>query len=233
MFGQFRNRNHRGQIRFLQGQYSKAEECFRQALSLGKESYGEEHPAISRTLINLAQTLRQQGKLDEGERLLKPGCRTLERRPASDRLGTAVCFDVLAAFLLARGEVAEAKRSSWRSLSLVEEVYGKDHPNVATSLNNLALRLQACDKSVNVYPLYQRALAITEKTQGPNHPEVAAILQNLGALAQGGRLQAGRTIVSSGAWRLKECPWPRTCRRCPPAQQPCCSVPRTREMATN
>jgi len=56
--------------------------------------------------------------------------------------------------------------------------------SVATRLNNLAFRLQAYDKSVNLYPLFQRALAITEKTQGPDHPEVAPILQNLGALAQ-------------------------------------------------
>ena len=50
---------------------------------------------------------------------------------------------------------------------------GPDHPNVATSLNNLAELYRNQGKYAEAEPLYKRSLAIREKALGPDHPDVA------------------------------------------------------------
>ncbi|MGQ3684570.1 MAG: tetratricopeptide repeat protein [Candidatus Loosdrechtia sp.] len=56
------------------------------------------------------------------------------------------------------------------------------HPDVATSLNNLASLYKAQDKYAQAEPLFKRALAIFEKSLGPDHPDVANCLTNLALL---------------------------------------------------
>jgi len=71
----------------------------------------------------------------------------------------------------------------WRQiLEIAETAFGRDHPNVATSLNNLAGLLRRQGRYTEAEPLYRRALAINENALGPDHPEVATILNNLAEL---------------------------------------------------
>jgi tetratricopeptide (TPR) repeat protein len=69
-----------------------------------------------------------------------------------------------------------------RALAITEASYGPDHPNVATSLNNLAGLLRATNRLAEAEPMYRRALAITEASYGPDHPDVAIRLNNLALL---------------------------------------------------
>ncbi len=63
-------------------------------------------------------------------------------------------------------------------------VLGKEHPDIATSLNNLALLYHLQGKYQQAEPLYIRSLVITEKALGKKHPDVARNLINLTALYQ-------------------------------------------------
>jgi tetratricopeptide (TPR) repeat protein len=66
-----------------------------------------------------------------------------------------------------------------RALEIDEEALGKDHPNVATDLNNLALLYQVTNRSAEARPLLERALAIFEKSLGPEHPKTITVRENL------------------------------------------------------
>ena len=70
----------------------------------------------------------------------------------------------------------------------MERALGRDHPNVAGSLNNLAELYRAQGHDAEAEPLYQRSLAIWEKALGPVHPQVATSLENYAALLR----QTGR-----------------------------------------
>ncbi len=61
---------------------------------------------------------------------------------------------------------------------------GPEHPDVATSLNNLAELYRATGRYAEAEPLYQRAIAIAETTLGPEHPDLAIWLNNLANLYQ-------------------------------------------------
>ena len=57
---------------------------------------------------------------------------------------------------------------------------GRDHPDVARSLNNLADLYDGLPGRVrDAERLFERALAIRESTVGPDHPDTAKSLNNL------------------------------------------------------
>ena len=69
-----------------------------------------------------------------------------------------------------------------KSLEVAEKALGPDHPDVATSLNNLAELYRAQGQYAQAEPLYKRSLAIWEKALGPDHPDVALSLENMAGL---------------------------------------------------
>jgi len=90
-------------------------------------------------------------------------------------------------YLNERALFVDAELPYVRALEISEKELGKNHLDVATSLNNLAGLYYAQGKLTNAEPLYTRALAIKEKALGKDHPIVATSLNNLGLLyhAQG------------------------------------------------
>ena len=67
-------------------------------------------------------------------------------------------------------------------MAIREKALGSDHPNVATSLNNLAGLYDHQGQYADAEPLYKRSLAIREKALGPDHPDVANSLNDLAGL---------------------------------------------------
>ena len=89
--------------------------------------------------------------------------------------------------LQAQGVYDKAAQLWEQILAIVEEVRGLDHPDTATSLNNLAELYRNQGRYAEAEPLYKRSLAISEKVLGPEHPNTATSLNNLAVLyrAQG------------------------------------------------
>jgi len=69
-----------------------------------------------------------------------------------------------------------------RAPAIMEKALGGDRPNVATSLNNLAVLYQSQGRYAEAEPLYQRSLTIREQVLGPDHPDVGLSLNNLALL---------------------------------------------------
>jgi tetratricopeptide (TPR) repeat protein len=69
-----------------------------------------------------------------------------------------------------------------RALAICETELGPEHPDTATSLNNLSLQLLVQGDFAGARPLLERAVAIDEKVLGPEHPGTATDLNNLAAL---------------------------------------------------
>jgi CHAT domain-containing protein/Tfp pilus assembly protein PilF len=80
------------------------------------------------------------------------------------------------------GQYAKAEPFYRRALEIREARLGKDHPDVAHSLNNLAVLYMAMGQFAKSEPLYRRSLEIREARLGKDHPEVARSLFNLALL---------------------------------------------------
>ena len=77
---------------------------------------------------------------------------------------------------------ARAEPLHRRALAIGEASLGKDHPTVATALNNLAALLRDTNRLGEAEPLFRRALEIGEASLGKDHPTVAIDLNNLAEL---------------------------------------------------
>ncbi len=91
-------------------------------------------------------------------------------------------LDREAAELYGLGDYRQAVIITRQALSVAEKTFGPDHPNVAQSLNNLAVLYLNQGQYAQAEPLHKRALEITEKAFGPDHPDVATSLNNIAEL---------------------------------------------------
>ena len=82
------------------------------------------------------------------------------------------------------GEYAKAEPLYQEALRIRQKVLGPEHPDTATSLNNLAVLYQDMGEYAKAEPLYQEALRIRQKVLGPEHPDTAMSLNNLALLYQ-------------------------------------------------
>lgn len=57
-------------------------------------------------------------------------------------------------------------------LQIREKCLGKEHLEVAQSLNNIAVLLKTVGNYEEAESLYKRSIAIKEKALGQNHPQV-------------------------------------------------------------
>ncbi|MEH2407795.1 MAG: tetratricopeptide repeat-containing protein [Nostoc sp.] len=82
------------------------------------------------------------------------------------------------------GQRAYEQALPWneQSLSAAKKRFGDEHPDVATSLNNLALLYRSQGRYSEAEPLYIQALSMIKRLLGDEHPDVAASLNNLAAL---------------------------------------------------
>ena len=71
---------------------------------------------------------------------------------------------------------------------------GKEHPDTALSLNNLAVLLEAQGDYAAARPLYERALAIRKRVLGEGHPDTATSLNNLAGCSGAGGLRRRRPL---------------------------------------
>lgn len=90
-------------------------------------------------------------------------------------------------WLMKKGKYQEAVKPAEEVLKLAEKIFEKDHDQIETCMNNLAIIYMELGRYAEAEPLFKRVLDIDEKLLGPNHLEVAMILNNLGILytAQG------------------------------------------------
>jgi tetratricopeptide (TPR) repeat protein len=85
----------------------------------------------------------------------------------------------LALLYYSQGKYKEAEPLYQQALALRQKLLGDDHPDVATSLNNLAGLYKSQGKYNEAEPLYQQALNICEQRLGVDHPHTIIVRDNL------------------------------------------------------
>ena len=84
--------------------------------------------------------------------------------------------------LYKKGKYSEAIPLAEKVLSIRESILGKDHENVAISLNSLALLYQDNGEYSRAETLFKQSLEIDGKIYGKDHPNLAITYGNLGTL---------------------------------------------------
>lgn len=181
-----------------QGRYTEAEPLYQRSILIREQQLGKDHPDVATTLNNLATVYEMQGRYCEAEPLLQRAVAIGEEHLGSDHPNVALYLSNLAniyreqrkgmanpysylvpGFQEPDNYSSEAEPLYQKVLAIWEQQLGKDHPNVATVLNNLADLYRVQRRYSEAELLLQRAMVISEQQLGNDHPDVARSLNNL------------------------------------------------------
>jgi tetratricopeptide (TPR) repeat protein len=155
------------------GNYPKAAEQLAKSLKLREEQEAEFREKVADAAYFLGQALSEQGQYVQATESYR---KALERRPDD-----AFTMNAYGMALVQAGNYNEAESQLKRSLEIAEKTW-KDHREVATSLNNLAVLYRKQGRYAAAEPLFKQSLEIAEKTLGKDHRDVGASLNNLALL---------------------------------------------------
>jgi len=168
------------------GDFKQAESFLNKAMLQDLEAARQMEEIAEARMISAAASMSEIGELKEIQLDYKEAASCYRQASESVPKGNDL---ILAEYLgkwgmasYESGAYSAAEEPLTRSLMINEKVFGPDHPDVATSLNNLALLYYAQGKYGEAEPLYKRSLVIWEKALGPDHPHVAIVCKNMAKL---------------------------------------------------
>jgi len=156
--------------------------------------------SFCRVMVAVAQTIPQTPTLSVIQNVLpaiphlKEAATTLNPWLSDDDLirpATRIAW-----FNVGQSAFAEAEQWYEQCRAIAEQRLGDDHPDVATSLNNLAGLYCSQGRYAEAEPLYLQALDIQQRQSGGDHPDVATSLDNLARLYESqGRYAEAEPLV--------------------------------------
>jgi len=171
-----------GALYHAQGQYSEAERCLLQSLTIREQQLGRDHLDVAENLSDLGIIYCSQGRYKEAESRLLQALEIRQQKLGSDDLLVASSLNNLAEVYKSQKHYSEAEPRLLQALEIRQQKLGSDHPLVALSLHNLAQLYYLLKRYNKAEPLYQQALEIREQQLGDDHPDVARSLNDLGLL---------------------------------------------------
>jgi tetratricopeptide (TPR) repeat protein len=172
-----------GTLLTKQGRYAAAEENLREALERQKALYGENHPAVARTLKDLARAIADRGDLNAAIPLMERAV-AMQRalRGNEPHPDLAEVLNDMGTLLWQQGDVAGCEKYFRESLAMNRRLLGDKHPEIANGLENVAMSIQDKGDLAGAEKLYRQSLDMRRELQGENHPEVGRTLLNLASL---------------------------------------------------
>jgi serine/threonine protein kinase len=179
------------------GLYADAEAHLRKALALDRKSLDPEAPETIEVMNNLAQLLKDEGKLTEAEQLLRQTLAARRRKLGADHPDVLGTESNLAQLLQAQGRLTEAEKLAEQNLEHYRKVLGPTDVDTLVAQQNLALVLDKQGRSKEAEPLLRNTIAgfLKNKQIGPDHPytlsaehNLARLLQTRGELAEAEKL---------------------------------------------
>lgn len=196
-----------GRARLAAQDLTGAESVLRTALALQRQVLGDDHPETTETMLSLSRAIRDQGALDEAERLARESLsRRLKTRRQGDEDEIVSAMTELAGVLALDGRMALVAEDLLRKgLELRERLYGPDDFRVEPSVSALAEFLNAWERGDEAEVMIRRSLAMRQRIYGDDHPRVTSEQTALAsALLTQGRPEEAREILRAVVRRYEE-----------------------------
>jgi tetratricopeptide (TPR) repeat protein len=170
-----------GEVAEKEGNYTKAEELYTQAIRTAEETAGPEHSEVARALSHLGDLYRDQQQFDitKADPVLERALAINERALGAEHSSTASVYSDLSLLRFYERRPQEAKHFAEQALPIQEKIYGSESLPVSLTLNRLGLAQRDLQEFAQAEASLERALAIREKNLPPDHPWLATSLNNL------------------------------------------------------
>lgn len=191
-----------GVVRGAQGKYGDSERLHQRALKIRQRHLPADHPGIADSIYNLGVAATGQHQYEKATQLYNQALALQRANPKPDRRAIGKYLNALGnnyIVTIDAKQLPKAEQVLREALRIQKATYGEVHPEVAVTLNNLAVVLENNQRFDEAETLQRRALSISRKLLGDNHPDVVIALSNLAFLqyTKGDPPQAAETFRES------------------------------------
>src|SRR6266581_1809756 len=168
---------------YYAGHLAVADSLDRLVLGMTRRLNGERHPLVAEDLINLGAVQQEWGHYQDAERYYRQALDITQAFYGPNHYKTAAGLTVLGRALRFEPQGNdEAARLFERALVIRERVFGKVHPQVASTLNEMGGVALARDRFAEAEVLARRVLAIYRTVYGGKHAFTGVGVSNLASV---------------------------------------------------
>ncbi|KAH8653473.1 eukaryotic translation initiation factor 3 135 kDa subunit [Xylariales sp. PMI_506] len=168
-----------GRHSIMQNNRKIGQELLLESLTLHEQIYGILHPEVARAYSTLAQIYYQLEEKEAAVDLARKAIIVSERTIGVDSAETLLYYLNLSLFLHGSGDSKSALSYLKHALDLWKVVYGPDHPDSITTLNNAAVMLQHLQAYHESRIWFEEALGVCERVMGKGSLSAASLLFQL------------------------------------------------------
>jgi protein TIF31 len=168
-----------GRVALNQNQKDIGRELILESLSLHEQIYGVLHPEVAKIYHQLSMTYYQLDEKAMAVDLARKAVIVSERCSGVDSADTILSYLNLALFEHATSNTQTALTYVRRALELWKIVYGPNHPDSITTMNNAAVMLQGLKHFSDSRTWFETSLTVCEDIYGKQSVHTATILFQL------------------------------------------------------
>ncbi|KAH8587243.1 hypothetical protein B0O99DRAFT_747744 [Bisporella sp. PMI_857] len=143
---------------------------------------GEERIILDDAILLLGNLYRDQGKLDEAEKMYQRALQGYEMALGAEHTSTLTTVNNLGNLYTVQGKLDEAEKMYQRALQGYEMALGAEHTSTLNTVNNLGNLYRDQGKLDEAEKMCQRALQGYDKALGAEHTSTLNTVNNLGLL---------------------------------------------------
>jgi len=172
-----------GVTRLWAGDFSEAKRLIQDSLRRFRSLAESPREKVASTLRMLGYVQHRQGRYDAAEGSYREALRTYQLVHGDNHPDIALTKHYLANLLQYKGDRVAAKAMYREVLEMYQTYYaGKDHPNMASYLNNFGGVLNELDQFEEAEQMLVAALEMHRRLHGDEHPAVAGDLSTLAVI---------------------------------------------------
>jgi tetratricopeptide (TPR) repeat protein len=176
--------NNAGWIFLNRGQYDKAEDRFRRAISEIRPYAKEDQRLLARSYADLARVFYHQGRYADAEPLARWALTVRESNPRVSADAVFQSLYTLALIHVAQEHFNQAEPLLRRALELQEKEIGPNHIHTAATLDELAGVCAEQRKFHEAEILYRRAISIYQRFNPEENPDLAGCAERYAAMLE-------------------------------------------------
>ncbi|KAJ5692796.1 hypothetical protein N7462_002219 [Penicillium macrosclerotiorum] len=184
-----------GRISLMQNQKQLGQELILESLSLHEQIYGILHPEVAKLYHQLSMLYYQTDEKEAAVELARKAVIVTERTLGVDSADTILAYLNLSLFEHASGNTKTALVYIKHAMDLWKIIYGANHPDSITTMNNAAVMLQHLKQYSDSRKWFEASLSVCEDLFGKQSINTATILFQLAqalALDQDSKAAVGK-----------------------------------------
>ncbi|KAL2796844.1 clustered mitochondria protein [Aspergillus keveii] len=168
-----------GRISLMQNQKQLGQELILESLSLHEQIYGILHPEVAKLYHQLSMLYYQTDEKEAAVELARKAVIVTERTLGVDSADTILSYLNLSLFEHASGNTKTALVYIKHAMDLWKIIYGANHPDSITTMNNAAVMLQHLKQYSDSRKWFEASLTVCESLFGKQSINTATILFQL------------------------------------------------------